>query len=75
MRCPGCSLPSWRVHGQYVRRLGEAPVAGSPVVIELAVCRFKCLSSQCPAVTFAEQIEGLTRPMPGRRRCCGRCSP
>lgn len=51
-------MPSWRVHGRYVRRLGDAPVAGSPVVIELTVRRFKCLSSRCPAVTFAEQIEG-----------------
>ncbi|MFB7397759.1 ISL3 family transposase [Streptomyces sp. NPDC056191] len=62
VRCPGCRMPSWRVHGRYVRRLGDAPVAGSPVVIELTVRRFKCLSSWCPAVTFAEQIEGLTRP-------------
>ncbi|MFD7260126.1 transposase [Streptomyces sp. NPDC059874] len=30
--------------------------------MELTVRRFKCLSSRCPAVTFAEQIEGLTRP-------------
>ncbi|WP_353961831.1 transposase family protein [Streptomyces virginiae] len=30
MRCPGCGMPSWRVHGRYVRRLGDAPVAGSP---------------------------------------------
>ncbi|MFE4959854.1 ISL3 family transposase [Streptomyces sp. NPDC056653] len=62
VRCPGCSMPSWRVHGRYVRWLGDAPVAGSPVVVELTVRRFKCLSSRCPAVTFAEQIEGLTRP-------------
>jgi hypothetical protein len=26
------------------------------------VRRFKCLNPQCPAVTFAEQIEGLTSP-------------
>ncbi|MFY7563868.1 transposase family protein [Streptomyces sp. WI04-05B] len=61
-RCPGCRMPAWRVHGRCVRRLGEAPVAGSPVVIELAVRRFKCLSNQRPAVTLAEQVEGLTRP-------------
>ncbi|MFB6514452.1 transposase family protein [Streptomyces virginiae] len=62
MRDAGCGMPSWRVHGRYVRRLGDAPVAGSRIVIELTVRRFKCLSSRCPAVTFAEQIEGLTRP-------------
>lgn len=50
------------MHGRYVRRLGDAPVAGSPVVIELTVRRFKCLSSRCPAVTFTEQIKGLTGP-------------
>ncbi|WP_420918291.1 transposase family protein [Streptomyces caniscabiei] len=52
MRCPGCSMPLLRVHGRYVRRLGDAPVAGSPVVIELTVRRFKCLSSRYPAATF-----------------------
>ncbi|WUQ56843.1 transposase family protein [Streptomyces virginiae] len=54
MRDAGCGMPSWRVHGRYVRRLGDAPVAGSRIVIELTVRRFKCLSSRCPAVTFAE---------------------
>lgn len=32
------------------------------MVIELAVRRFKCLNERCPAVTFAEQIDGLTTP-------------
>ncbi|WP_442814177.1 transposase family protein [Streptomyces sp. NBC_00151] len=62
MICPGCGMPSWRVHGRYVRRLGDAPVAGRPMIIELTVRRSKCLSSRCPAATSAEQIEGLTRP-------------
>lgn len=39
VRCPRCSMPSWRVHGRYVRRPGDVPVAGSPVVIELTVRR------------------------------------
>ncbi|MCX5195795.1 ISL3 family transposase [Streptomyces sp. NBC_00249] len=62
VRCPGCGMPSWRVHGRYVRRPGDAPVAGRPVVIELVVRRFKCLNDRCPGVTFAEQVAGLTRP-------------
>lgn len=53
-------MPSWRVHGRYVRRLPDAPLGGAAVVIELTVRRFKCLNSACPAVTFAEQIPGLT---------------
>ncbi|WP_405737406.1 transposase family protein [Streptomyces sp. NBC_01537] len=27
-RCPGCGIPSWRVHGRYVRRLADAPLGG-----------------------------------------------
>ncbi|MFB7444251.1 transposase family protein [Streptomyces mirabilis] len=59
-RCPRCRVVSWRVHGRYARRLADAPVGGAPAVVELMVRRFKCLNPQCPAVTFAEQIEGLT---------------
>lgn len=55
-------MPSWRVHGRYIRRLADAPLGGASVVIELAVRRFKCLNSRCPAVTFAEQVPGLTSP-------------
>ncbi|MFC9642532.1 transposase family protein [Streptomyces mirabilis] len=61
-RCPRCRVVSWRVHGRYARRLADAPVGGAPAVVELMVRRFKCLNPQCPAVTFAEQIEGLTSP-------------
>lgn len=61
-RCPRCGMVSWRVHGRYARRLADAPVGGTPAVIELMVRRFKCLNPQCPAVTFAEQLEGLTSP-------------
>ncbi|WP_217239999.1 hypothetical protein [Streptomyces sp. AC555_RSS877] len=31
-------------------------------MVELVVRWFKCLNPQCLAVTFAEQIEGLTSP-------------
>ncbi|WP_143592991.1 ISL3 family transposase [Streptomyces albireticuli] len=62
VRCPGCGMPSWRVHGRYIRRLADAPIGGDPVVIEVTVRRFRCLNARCPAVTFAEQIPGLTTP-------------
>lgn len=32
------------------------------MVIEALVRRFKCVSTTCPAVTFAEQFDALTRP-------------
>ncbi|MFF4963104.1 transposase family protein [Streptomyces sp. NPDC001222] len=61
-RCPTCGVVSWRVHGRYTRRLADVPLGGALAVIELMVRRFKCPNPQCPAVTFAEQIEGLTSP-------------
>ncbi|WP_241003047.1 ISL3 family transposase [Streptomyces sp. CB01881] len=60
--CPHCSRPSGRVHGRYVRRLADAAVGGRAVVVELVVRRFRCLNGACSAVTFAEQVEGLTMP-------------
>ncbi|MGW7081422.1 ISL3 family transposase [Streptomyces sp. NPDC054866] len=62
VRCPRCGMPSRRVHGRYVRRVSDAPASGVPVVIEISVRRFKCGSTWCPAVTFVEQIPGLTSP-------------
>ena len=54
--CPRCGQESSRVHGGYSR-----VVAGSrPVLIALQVRRFRCLQPECPAVTFAEQAEGVT---------------
>ncbi|MFF4864480.1 ISL3 family transposase [Streptomyces sp. NPDC001231] len=60
--CPHCGSASDRVHGRYLRRLADAAVGGAGVVIELLVRRFKCPNHACRAVTFAEQIAGLTSP-------------
>jgi len=49
-----------RVHSTYGRRLADAPVGGQPVVIRLLVRRFFCGNPDCAAVTFAEQVGGLT---------------
>jgi transposase len=58
--CPRCGRVSGRVHSAYQRRLADMPVGGHRVVVRLRVRRFFCASQDCPAVTFAEQIEGLT---------------
>ncbi|MFJ1610418.1 ISL3 family transposase [Streptomyces sp. NPDC088253] len=60
--CSRCQSTSARVHGRYLRRLSDAAVSGTRVVIELLVRRFRCLNDACPAVTFAEQVTGLTSP-------------
>jgi transposase len=58
--CPRCEQPSARVHSTYQRRLADAPVGGHQVVIRLGVRRFFCGNPDCAAVTFAEQVGGLT---------------
>ena len=43
-----------------MRRLADAAVGGARVVIELVVRRFRCQNPVCAAVTFVEQVSGLT---------------
>ncbi|WP_405954884.1 transposase family protein [Streptomyces phaeochromogenes] len=57
-----CGQSSARVHGRYVRKLRDVAVGGLGVVIELRIRRFRCENTACTAVTFAEQIVGLTTP-------------
>ncbi|WP_211305056.1 transposase [Streptomyces albireticuli] len=57
-----CRQGSARVHGRYVRRLRDVAVGGTGVVIDLLARRFRCEKPGCTAVTFAEQITGLTTP-------------
>jgi transposase len=45
-----------------MRSLADAAVSGAQVVVELSVRRFRCINSGCKAVTFAEQVPGLTTP-------------
>ena len=60
--CRRCGQFSDRVHSRYQRRLADVPAGGHPVAIWLGVRRFFCGNAACPAVTFAEQPEGLTSP-------------
>lgn len=55
-----CGESSGRVHGRYVRRLRDVAVGGLGLVVELCVRRFRCENPACAAVTFAEQVVGLT---------------
>jgi transposase len=59
-RCPGCGMVSSRVHSRYERRLADAAAGGQRVVVRLRVRRFFCRAADCPACTFAEQVDGLT---------------
>jgi transposase len=58
--CPACGVWSSQVHSGYVRTVQDGPAGGRPVLIRLAVRRFLCRNPGCPAVTFAEQAEGVS---------------
>jgi transposase len=58
--CPRCGQASARVHGGYARTVADGAAGGRPVLIVLQVRRFRCRNPECPAVTFAEQAEGVS---------------
>ena len=59
-RCPACGAASSRVHGGYARVVADGAAGGRPVLVALAVRRFRCPDPACPKVTFAEQADGVT---------------
>lgn len=61
-RCGRCRQSSSRVHGRYLRRLRDLTVGGVAVLLQVWVRRFRCGNRSCPAVTFVEQVDGLTAP-------------
>ncbi|MBE1605688.1 hypothetical protein HEB94_002536 [Actinopolymorpha pittospori] len=48
------------MHSRYLRQLADTAMGGRPVLIKLQVRRLFCATATCPAVTFAEQVPGLT---------------
>jgi transposase len=58
--CPACGVRSVRVHSRYERRLADTAAGGQEIFILLQVRRFFCRNDGCAAITFAEQVHGLT---------------
>ena len=58
--CPRCGGASCKVHSTYRRRLADDAIGGRRVRIRLGIRRFFCGNPDCAAVTFAEQVDGLT---------------
>ncbi|MET7356122.1 transposase family protein [Streptomyces mirabilis] len=59
--CPGCGQVSDWVHSRYVRHVADEAAGGRAVMIDLSVRRLYCEPPACEKITFAEQVEGLTR--------------
>jgi transposase len=74
--CPRCGQWSSQVHAGYWRLTADGAAGGRPVLIALQVRRFRCRHPGCPAVTFAEQADGVTsryrrRSVPLRQMLAG----
>ena len=54
--CPRCGRLSRQVHSRYRRGLTDLPAHGREVMISPAVRRFRCRTSRCRTVIFAEQF-------------------
>lgn len=59
--CTGCGQMSDWVHSAYERHVFDEAVGGRAVRIDLTVRRLYCENRACEKVTFAEQVDGLTR--------------
>ncbi|WP_189785694.1 transposase family protein [Streptomyces capitiformicae] len=68
--CTGCGTPSEWCHSRYIRRLGDTPLGGRPVLIELSVRRLYCENASCGKVTFAGRGGPYVRSRP-----CSRTPP
>jgi transposase len=74
-RCPDCGRDG-RYRDTVTRPLTDLPVAGYPLVLRVAVPRYRCLTPGCARAVFI-RISGSSRRHVRRRRgvapgmCCG----
>ncbi|NJK42503.1 MAG: hypothetical protein HC937_01885 [Aquincola sp.] len=60
--CPECGTPSRQRHGWRRRRIEDFPAQGQAVWIELNVCRWRCLNSDCCRRTFSDHDTAVAAP-------------
>ena len=73
---PGSALPGLRATGRYrdtvTRPLTDLPVAGYPLVLRVAVPRYRCLTPQCGGAVFNQDLGTLAAPRSSTTRRCAR---
>nr|WP_151720060.1 ISL3 family transposase [Gemmobacter serpentinus] len=60
--CPECGTSSRQRHGWRRRRIEDFPAQGQAVWIELRVCRWRCLNSDCRRRTFSDREGAVATP-------------
>jgi len=70
-RCPDCAQQG-RYRDTVLRPLTDLPVAGYPLVLKVAVPRYRCTTPQCGRAVFNQDLGELAAPRASTTRRCAR---
>jgi len=70
-RCPDCGRDG-RYRDTVTRPLTDLPVAGYPLVLRVAVPRYRCLTPECARAVFNQDLGKLAAPRSSTTRRCAR---
>ena len=70
-RCPDCGGEG-RYRDTVTRPLTDLPVAGYPLILRVAVPRYRCLTAQCGRAVFNQDLGKLAAPRSSTTRRCAR---
>ena len=60
-RCPGCGREG-RYRDTVTRSLTDLPVAGYPLILRVAVPRYRCNTAECGRTVFRQDLGKLAAP-------------
>jgi hypothetical protein len=69
--CPDCGREG-RYRDTVTRPLTDLPVAGYPLVLQVAVPRYRCTTPQCGRAVFKQDLGKLAAPRSSTTRRCAR---
>jgi transposase len=70
-RCPDCGQDG-RYRDTVTRPLTDLPVAGYPLVLLVAVPRYRCMTPECGRLVFNQDLGKLAAPRAATTRRCAR---
>src|ERR1700756_1255174 len=70
-RCPDCGREG-RYRDTVTRPLTDLPVAGYPLILRVAVPRYRCATPECGRAVFNQDLGKLAAPRSSTTRRCAR---
>ncbi len=70
-RCPDCGREG-RYRDTVTRPLTDLPVAGYPLILRVAVPRYRCTTAECARAVFNQDLGQLAAPRSSTTRRCAR---